>query len=152
MRWSTCSSCGSAKCAPLSRIHRPEAREHRLAVVMDVMWPLSKGPTFYAWLELVVASRTDPALKDAVRAASLRFWDNLRVGLATLLDWPTDREDRLYGLLHVVVGQLEAMALQRTLFVSGEIDSPGLVRRLETAKRISAMLVSELDSSDPIQK
>ena len=36
------------------------SREHRAAVLIDLMWPLFKGPTFYAWLELVVASRTDP--------------------------------------------------------------------------------------------
>ena len=127
-------------------------REHRVAVLIDAMWPLFKGPTFYAWLELVVASRTDPALKDAVRAASPRFWEQFRVGLGTLLDWPTDQEDKLYGLLDVVVGQLEAMALERTMFSPGEVDSPGLVRRLETAKRISASLVRELDSSDPLEK
>jgi|SRR5208283_1906849 len=128
------------------------SREHRVAVLIDAMWPLFKGSTFYAWLELVVASRTDPALNDAVRAASLHFWEQLRVGLGTLLDWPTDQEDKLHGLLDVVVGQLEAMALERTLLSPGEIDSPRLVRRLETAKRVSAALVRELDSSDPIEK
>ncbi len=126
------------------------SREHRVAVLIDAMWPLFKGPTFYAWLELVVASRTDPALKDAVLAASLRFWEQLRVGLGALLDWPSDREDELYSLLDIVTGQLEAMALERTLFSPDEVDSPGLVRRLETAKRVSAALVRELDLSDPI--
>ena len=71
------------------------SREHRLAVLIDAMWPMFKGPTFYAWLELVVASRTDPALNDAVRAASVRFGEGFRIGLAALLDWPADREDQL---------------------------------------------------------
>jgi hypothetical protein len=108
------------------------------------MWPMFKEPTFYAWLELVVASRTDPALKDAVRAASLRFWEQLRVGLGTLLDWPTDREDKLHDLVRIVIEQLEALALERVLFAPGEIDSPEFVRGLETAKRVSAALVREL--------
>ena len=38
----------------------PGNRENRVAVLIDAMWPMFKGPTFYAWLELVVASRTDP--------------------------------------------------------------------------------------------
>jgi len=128
------------------------SREHRLAVLIDKMWPLFKGPPFYAWLELVVASRTDPALNDAVRVASLDFLGRLHVGLGVLLDWPTGREDELYDLAMIVIGRLEALALERALFAPGEIDPPEFVRALETLKRVSAMLVRELDSSDPIQK
>ncbi len=128
------------------------SREHRLAVVIDAMWPMFKGPTFYAWLELVVASRTDPALNDAVRAASVRFGEGIRVGLAALLDWPGDREDRLHDLISIVFGQLEALALERVLFEPGETDPVEFVRGLETAKRVSAALVRDLDSSQPAEK
>jgi hypothetical protein len=112
------------------------------------MWPMFKGPTFYAWLELVVASRTDPALNDAVRAASVRFGEGFRVGLAALLDWPADRRDQLEDLISVVFGQLEALALERVLFAPGEIDPPEFVRGLETTKRVSAALVRELDLNE----
>jgi AcrR family transcriptional regulator len=121
------------------------SREHRLAAIIDAMWPMFKGPTFYAWLELVVASRTDPALNDAVRAASERFGEGFRIGLAALLDWPAGREDELQDLINVIFGQLEAMALERVLFAAGEIDPPEFVRGLETAKRVSAAIVRELD-------
>jgi len=121
------------------------SREHRLAAIIDAMWPMFKGPTFYAWLELVVASRTDPALNDAVRAASERFGEGFSVGLAALLDWPAGREDQLQDLINVIFGQLEAMALERVLFAAGEIDPPEFVRGLETAKRVSAAFVRELD-------
>ena len=128
------------------------SREHRLAVVIDTMWPMFKGPTFYAWLELVVASRTDPALNDAVRAASARFGEGFRVGLAALLDWPAGREDLLEDLIGIVFGQLEALALERVLFAPAEIDPPEFVRGLETAKRVSAALVRELDLPERIEK
>ena len=121
------------------------SREHRLAAIIDAMWPMFKGPTFYAWLELVVASRTDPALNDAVRAASERFGEGFSIGLAALLDWPAGREDTLQDLINVIFGQLEAMALERVLFAAGEIDPPEFVRGLETAKRVSAAIVRELD-------
>jgi AcrR family transcriptional regulator len=127
-------------------------REHRLAVLIDAMWPMFKGPTFYAWLELVVASRTDPALNDAVRAASERFGEGFRVGLAALLDWPADRQDKLEDLISIVFGQLEALALERVLFAPSEIDPPEFVRGLETAKRVSAAIVRELDSWEPTEK
>jgi len=128
------------------------SREHRLEVLIDAMWPMFKGPTFYAWLELVVASRTDPALNDAVRAASIRFGEGFRVGLGALLDWPPGREDRLQDLVFVVFGQLEALALERVLFAPGEIDPPEFVRGLETAKRVSAAIVRELDGSERTEK
>ena len=123
----------------------PGNREHRLAAIIDSMWPMFKGPTFYAWLELVVASRTDPALNDAVRAASERFGEGFRIGLAALLDWPAGREDKLQDLINVIFGQLEAMALDRVLFAADEIDPPEFVHGLETAKRLSAAIVRELD-------
>jgi hypothetical protein len=120
-------------------------------VLIDAMWPMFKGPTFYAWLELVVASRTDHALNDAVRAASDRFGQGFHIGFAALLDWPSDREDRLRDLVGVVFGQLEALALERVLFAPSEIDPPQFVRALETTKRISAAIVRELDSLEPTE-
>jgi hypothetical protein len=48
-------------------------------------------------------------------------------------------------LINVIFGQLEAMALERVLFAAGEIDPPEFVRGLETAKRVSAAIVRELD-------
>jgi AcrR family transcriptional regulator len=128
------------------------SREHRLAVVIDTMWPMFKGPTFYAWLELVVASRTDPALNDAVRAASRRFGEGFKIGLGALLDWPVAHEDQLGDLIGVIFGQLEALALERVLFAPSAIDPPEFLRGLETAKRVSAALVRELDRSEPIGK
>jgi AcrR family transcriptional regulator len=124
----------------------PGNREDRIATLIDAMWPGFKGPTFYAWLELVVASRTDPALNDAVRAAGERFAKGFKAGLGAILDWPADREDRLDDLMWIVFGQLESMAMERVLF-EGEIDPPEFVRALQTTKRICAAIARELDSN-----
>jgi AcrR family transcriptional regulator len=120
------------------------SRADRIAALIDAMWPMFKGPTFYAWLELVVASRTDPALGEAVRAASNRFGEGFRAGLGALLDWPEDSQDKLEDLIGVVFGQLEAMALERVLFAPAESDPPEFVRGLETAKRVCVAMVREL--------
>jgi AcrR family transcriptional regulator len=119
------------------------SREHRIAMLIDAMWPMFKGPTFCAWLELVVASRTDPALNDAVRAASVRFGERFREGLGALLDWPDDQQDKLQDLISIVFGQLEALALERVLFAPGEIDPPQFSRALEATKRVSIAMVRE---------
>jgi AcrR family transcriptional regulator len=124
----------------------PGNRENRIAMLIDAMWPMFKGPTFYAWLELVVASRTDPALNEAVRAAGERFAKGFRLGLRAILDWPADREDKLQDLMGIVFGQLESLALERVLF-EGEIDPPEFVRALETTKRLCAAIARELDSN-----
>jgi AcrR family transcriptional regulator len=124
----------------------PGDRENRIAILIDAMWPMFKGPTFYAWLELVVASRTDPALNEAVRAAGDRFGQGFKVGLRAILDWPPDREDKLEDLMGIVFGQLESLAMERVLFES-EIDPPEFVRALETTKRICAAITRELDSN-----
>src|SRR5579863_774541 len=105
----------------------PGNREHRVTVIIDAMWPMFKGPTFYAWLELVVASRTDPALNDAVRAASERFGHGFELGLKQILDWPPGREIELHDLIGVLFGQLESLALERVLLLDGEVDSPEFV-------------------------
>jgi AcrR family transcriptional regulator len=128
------------------------SREHRLGVLIDAMWPMFKGPTFYAWLELVVASRTDPALNDAVRAASERFGEGFRIGFGALLDWPAGHEDKLNDLIGVVFGQLESMALERVLYAASAIDPPEFVRGLETTKRVTAALVRDLDLAERVEK
>jgi len=115
-------------------------------VLIDTMWPMFKGPTFYAWLELVVASRTDPALNDAVRAASERFGHGFEIGLRAILDWPSGREIELHDLMGIVFGQLESLALERVLLDS-EIDPADFVRALETTKRVCAAMVRGLDSN-----
>lgn len=125
----------------------PGNREDRITTLIDMMWPMFKGPTFYAWLELVVASRTDPALNDAVRAAGERFGQGFKLGLSAILDWPADREDKLQDLIGVVFGQLESLALERVLF-EGEFDPPEFVRALETIKRLCAAIARELDSNE----
>src|ERR1044071_1944193 len=35
----------------------------RTAAAVDLLWSMVSGPTFYAWLELVVAARTDAELR-----------------------------------------------------------------------------------------
>ena len=64
--------------------------------------------------------------------------EGFRIGLAALLDWPADRQDKLEDLISIVFGQLEAMALERVLFAPGEIDPAEFVRGLATVKRASS--------------
>jgi AcrR family transcriptional regulator len=46
-------------------------------MAVDLLWSMVAGPTFHAWLELVVAARTDPLLQPKVAALTTRFTDNV---------------------------------------------------------------------------
>jgi|GraSoiStandDraft_44_1057316.scaffolds.fasta_scaffold333543_2 AcrR family transcriptional regulator len=49
----------------------------RTAAAVDLLWSMVSGPTFHAWLELVVAARTDAELRKTVSAIGKRFGDNV---------------------------------------------------------------------------
>jgi len=44
---------------------------------VDLLWSMVAGPTFHAWLELVVAARTDAQLKPKVAALTARFGESV---------------------------------------------------------------------------
>lgn len=45
----------------------------RAGSAVDLLWSMVRGPTFYAWLELLVAARTDAALRGRLRDIASRF-------------------------------------------------------------------------------
>ncbi len=45
----------------------------RMAAVIDILWEKTSNRAFYAWLELVVAARTDPTLKKTVLEIAEEF-------------------------------------------------------------------------------
>ena len=51
---------------------RPVEQDPAEAAI-DILWSMISGPTFYAWLELVVAARTDPELREPVAALTARL-------------------------------------------------------------------------------
>jgi AcrR family transcriptional regulator len=49
----------------------------RASAAIDLLWPMVSGPTFYAWLELAVAARTDAELRDRLAPIGQRFSENV---------------------------------------------------------------------------
>lgn len=123
-------------------------REYRLTAMIDALWPIFKGPTFYAWLELVVASRTDPALIDAVRDSSERFGDGLLEGFAWMLDWPANRHDDLHLVIGLVFGQLESLALERILFAADIADPPQFGNAIALLKKLCVTMLQGMDLTE----
>lgn len=45
----------------------------RASAAIDLLWQATSGPAFYAWLELLVAARTDPSLRKTIQDISNHF-------------------------------------------------------------------------------
>jgi AcrR family transcriptional regulator len=122
----------------------PTDRQARVDTLVDVLWPAFKGPTFCAWLELVFASRTNPSLREAVRAASERFAQGVHEVFTGLFSPPG--EARCAEPVEVmIIGLLEAFALRRILSTS-EADEE---RRLEPALRLVKVMAGVLAERGP---
>ena len=57
------------------------SRSQRLDAAFEALWKIYSGPTLSAWMELAVASRTDPVLKEEMRRVSQRLEDDAEVTL-----------------------------------------------------------------------
>jgi AcrR family transcriptional regulator len=121
----------------------PAARLHAL---IDLLWTIFKGPTFYAWLELIVASRTEKTLREPVLAASRNLGERVRHGFAHVLDWPAEHEEELEGLVRLVLGQLEAMAMERELYAEGD-DPEEFRKTLASLKKLATSILASVRSS-----
>jgi AcrR family transcriptional regulator len=91
----------------------------RVAVLLDRMWAVHRGPLFDAGLELAVAARTDPELRDAMSAVSQAF--ALRVAEGMLQTFP-DLAARPGFAEAVMVGLATLRGLALPAFV--EVASP----------------------------
>jgi AcrR family transcriptional regulator len=56
----------------------PEGTDKSSAVI-DLLWSRTCSRAFYAWLELVVAARTDPSLRKTVVEMNEQFWRQVLV-------------------------------------------------------------------------
>jgi AcrR family transcriptional regulator len=69
---------------------RLPADAERSRAAVDLLWSMVAGPTFHAWLELVVAARTDEQLRPKVTGLTARFTENVKRTFAELFPRPAD--------------------------------------------------------------
>lgn len=87
--------------ADLPRADRPRA-------AIDLLWPMISGPAFYAWLELLIAGRTDKTLRAAVRRVTEKFRDTVQKTFREL--FPAKLPDAAPAFTFAL---LEGLALER---------------------------------------
>jgi len=83
----------------------------RAAAMIDVLWEMFTGPTFYVALELTVAARTDPALRARVSRVHARFIDDVRRTFREMFPPPAEAVPFRDVVPLFVLSLLEGMAL-----------------------------------------
>jgi AcrR family transcriptional regulator len=84
----------------------------RRAVAIDLLWEIANGPLATAWIELVVASRTDSYLRGAVTTVNDRMAEFIDQSFQELFPRPESAGTDYELIPQIVVLILEAMALE----------------------------------------
>jgi AcrR family transcriptional regulator len=58
----------------------------RRSIMIDLIWETVNGPLYQAWLELVIASRTDAYLRNSIRAVYTRLRQSVESMLRGLFE------------------------------------------------------------------
>jgi AcrR family transcriptional regulator len=90
---------------------RVPAGVDRENAAIDILWSMVSGPTFYAWLELVVAARTDAELRTKVAEIGRRFFDDVERTYHELFPTPSDAGVFARIAPHFTFALLEGLAL-----------------------------------------
>lgn len=108
----------------------------RASAAIDLLWSMISGPTFYAWLELLVAARTDPELHRTVSGISRRFEEKVEHTFRELFPRPEPASPLFDVAPTFTFALLEGLALQRIAR-----DDPARNERVLAALRRMAGLV-----------
>jgi AcrR family transcriptional regulator len=117
--------------ARFADVVRDASLAERVKAAIDLLWEMMEGPVFFAWLEIAVAARTEPALRAAFRQVNERFAGTV---LDTFRDlFPEARGSRLSeAIATLAFAVLEGLALDRAAMRkdSRVLEALGLFRAL----------------------
>lgn len=106
---------------------------------VDLLWSMVRGPTFDAWLELVVAARTDAELKAHVSRLAARFSDNVTRTFRELFPAPA-QPTPLYDLAPMVTfALLQGLAIDRLGGAEPDVD-PRIDAVLALWKQLASLM------------
>ena len=110
---------------------RLPAGADRESAAIDLLWSMISGPTFYAWLEIVVASRTDPDLRRTVAGISKRFEEQVQRTFRDLFP-ASDSPGPIFDVVpSFTFSLLEGLALGKIVF-EDELKRNAVLQTLKT--------------------
>lgn len=86
-----------------------------LTEALERLWEIYTSDTFYAWAELLIASRTDAALRKRLRKVDDAFFAQAVLTCRRLLGLPTGEDERVGALARLTLSVLDGLALNHTL-------------------------------------
>src|SRR4051812_17262131 len=111
--------------AAMSQLFDEREREFRQTIAMippgpdrassavDLLWKIVSGRTFFAWLELAVAARTDEELRSAMHVLSARTTQNIQRAFVELFP-PLNPPSPIYSLVpYFVFSLMHGIALDQ---------------------------------------
>jgi AcrR family transcriptional regulator len=110
---------------------------------IDILWEKLSCKVFYSWLELVVAARTDAALREAVAEIAGQFLDQVQ---ATAHDFFAPVDDNLLSLEMAPIfafAAMQGLALDRIVWPA---DDARLDRVLSAMRTLATMALRAHDS------
>jgi AcrR family transcriptional regulator len=107
----------------------PPAADRQSAAI-DLLWSMFTGSTFYAWLELTVASRTDKHLLEPVAKITERFGDNVVQTFRDLFNVPPERAADYDVIPALVFSLLGGMAVERIVSPKREAENLDHLKKL----------------------
>ena len=107
--------------------------------VINSLWKEVSGPTFYAWLELLVAARTDPVLRKKVIVISNKWADAVDSTFRSIFALPRTPDKHPLALAPIVTFTImEGLALE----MLARSDDPTLEKRVMRALKTIAPLAT----------
>jgi AcrR family transcriptional regulator len=94
------------------KVSRLTNENDRRALAVDLLWEIANGRLMTAWIEIVVASRTDSYLRESVSAASDRAVEFIDRSFRDLFPRPAGAGPDYELIPQIVVMLLEGMALE----------------------------------------
>jgi len=96
-----------------------------------MLWSILSGPVYYAWLEIVVASRTDPALCAKVREVVCRFGEAVQEAYMGMFPVPKRLPFDPAVIPSIVFPLLNGLAIDKIHASPSDIDATlDLIQRL----------------------
>ncbi len=119
----------------------PDVDRRPLAV--DLLWKNFQGPVFHAWLELLVASRTDRHLREALQEMATRFNEDVR-GYFKEIFGPSPLSTE-FDLIPVFIFSLMDGMAMRSIIGSDQQNE----RILTLLKRYATLFIADRRTTEP---
>ena len=117
----------------------------RYAAAIDILWSMVSGPTFHAWLELAVASRTDPELRRAIEGLTGKLRDLIAETFRELFG-NTHADHPFFAVApHFAFALLDGLALER---IAGGDDAEAM-QVIDALKALARLTMPPADPDTP---